>query len=141
MTAMQLIDMFPNRYLRGQDMTKPMLIEMHVVLQTALRSGPDKPEEKAFILYFDDVSSGQPKPVRGLMSHSNGKHALVLRRALAEEIMAATGTTDTDEWGNKRVVLYHEARVVARRNVVSIRARAAKPAAAAQQSTDAGGGK
>lgn len=124
---MQVKDMFPSKFLRGQDMTKPMLVEMHGVQETGLRAGPDKPEEPAYVLFFDDVSTGKPLPVRGLMRHENGKHALVLRRQLAEEIMQATGTTDTDDWANKRVVLYHEQRTVARRSVVSIRARAAKP--------------
>lgn len=139
---MQVKDMFPAKYLRGQDMPKPMLIEMHSVLQQELRPGPDKPAEIAYVLFFDDVSTGKPAPVRGLAKHANGKHALVLRRQLAEEIMAATGTTDTDEWGNKRVVIYPEQRTVARRNVVSIRAR--KQQQAQQQPAagqDTGGGK
>lgn len=137
---MQVRDMWPSKFLRGQDMTKPVLIEMHGVQETGLRAGPDKPEEKAFVLFFDDVSSGKPAPMRGLFRHPNGHHALVLRRALAEEIMAATATDDTDQWSGKRVVLYHEQRTVARRNVVSIRAR---PAKTQQQptTTDAGGGK
>jgi hypothetical protein len=138
---MQVKDMFPAKFLRGQDMTKPMLIEMHLVMQEGLRAGPDKPEEKAYVLYFDDVSTGKPAPVRGLMRHPNGKHALVLRRSLAEEIMAATGTTDTDEWANRRVVIYHEQRTVARRNVVSIRARAAKQITPAGDAQAGEGGK
>lgn len=124
---MQVKDMFPSKFLRGQDMSKPMLIEMRGVQETGLRAGPDKPEEKAVVLFFDDVSTGKPAPVRGLLRHPNGHHALVLRRTLAEEIMAASATDDTDQWAGKRVVLYHEQRTVARRNVVSIRARAARP--------------
>lgn len=124
---MQVKDMFPVRYLRGQDMTKPILVELRSVELTELRAGPDKPAEPAYVLYFEDVSSGSPQPMRGLM-HTRGKgHALVLRRALADEIMQATGVTDTDEWRGKRVVIYPEQRMVARRNVVSIRARAPKP--------------
>lgn len=123
---MQVKDMFPARYLRGQDMTKPILVELRSVEQTELRAGPDKPAEPAFVLYFEDVSSGSAQPMRGLM-HTRGKgHALVLRRALADEIMQATGVIDTDEWRGKRVVIYPEQRMVARRNVVSIRARAPK---------------
>jgi hypothetical protein len=123
---MQVKDMFPARYLRGQDMTKPILIELRSVELTELRAGPDKPAEPAYVLFFEDVSAGTPQPMRGLM-HVRGKgHALVLRRALADEIMQATGVTDTDEWRGKRVVIYPEQRTVARRNVVSIRARAPK---------------
>lgn len=138
---MQVKDMFPAKYLRGQDMTKPMLIEMHVVMQQKLRPGPDKPEETAYVLYFDDVSTGKPAPVRGLVKHENGKHALVLRRQLADEIMSASGTQDTDEWSGKRVVIYPEQRTVARRNVVSIRARKPAPAAQPAAGQDSGGGK
>lgn len=138
---MQVKDMFPSKFLRGQDMSKPMLVEMHSVVETGLRAGPDKPEEKAFVLFFDDVSSDKPAPVRGLLRHPNGHHALVLRRALADEIMAATATDDTDQWAGKRVVLYHEQRTVARRNVVSIRARPAKTRQQPPTATDAGGGK
>lgn len=124
---MQVKDMFPARYLRGQDMTKPVLVELRSVELTELRAGPDKPAEPAYVLFFEDVSSGSPQPMRGL-THTRGKgHALVLRRALADEIMQATGVTDTDEWRGKRVVIYPEQRMVARRNVVSIRARAPKP--------------
>jgi hypothetical protein len=123
---MQVKDMFPVRYLRGQDMTKPILVELRSVELTELRAGPDKPAEPAYVLYFEDVSSGSAQPMRGLM-HTRGKgHALVLRRALADEIMQATGVTDTDEWRGKRVVIFPEQRLVARRNVVSIRARAPK---------------
>lgn len=129
---MQVKDMFPVRYLRGQDMTKPILIELRSVEQTELRAGPDKPAEPAFVLYFEDVSSGAPQPMRGLM-HTRGKgHALVLRRALADEIMQATGVIDTDDWRGKRVVIYPEQRTVARRNVVSIRARVPKASQQAQ---------
>jgi hypothetical protein len=135
---MQVKDMFPARYLRGQDMTKPILIELRSVEQTELRAGPDKPAEPAFVLYFEDVSSGSPAPMRGLMHTPRKGHALVLRRALADEIMQATGVIDTDEWRGKRVVIYPEQRTVARRNVVSIRAR--PPKASQQAPTTAASG-
>lgn len=135
---MQVKDMFPARYLRGQDMTKPVLIELKSVEETTLRPGPDKPEEKAYVLWFEDVSTGAYQLMRGL-KYTNGKgHALVLRKALAEDIMNATGTQDTDEWKNKRVVLYPEKKTVARREVVSIRARVMKAQPAAGET---GGGK
>lgn len=126
---MQVTDMFPARYLRGQDMTKPILVELNGVELTELRAGPDKPAEPAFVLYFKDVSSGNPADghgIRGLMFHRGKGHALVLRKSLAEEINQATATQDTEQWRGKRVVLYPEQRTVARRSVVSIRARAPK---------------
>lgn len=123
---MQVKDMFPARFLRGQDMTKPILIELRSVEQTELRAGPDKPAEPAFVLYFEDVSSGAPAPMRGLMYTPRKGHALVLRRALADEIMQATGVIDTDDWRGKRVVIFPEQRTMARRTIVSIRARPPK---------------
>lgn len=144
---MEVRDMFPAKYLRGQDMTRPILVELHSVEPTELRAGPDKPAELAFLAYFENVSGGTPDQMRGLFHYRGKGHALVLRRALADEIMQATATTDTDQWRGKRVVLYPEKRTVARRDVVSIRARAAKlnqqsGAPASEQSAgDTGGGK
>lgn len=142
---MQIVDMFPARYLRGQDMAKPILVELRSVEPTELRAGPDKPAEPAFVLFFVDVNApADGHGIRGLMFHGRKGHALVLRKSLAEEIMQATGTTDTDQWSSKRVVLFPEAKIVARRNVVSIRARAQKAQDATKppvQGANASGGK
>jgi hypothetical protein len=124
---MQLTDMFPAKFLRGQDMTKPMLIEMHAVETTELRPGQGKPAETAYVMYFDDVSRGASAHVRGLDYTPRKGHAMVLRRTLARQIMQLTGSTDTEEWRGKRVVLYPEAVEVAGRRVITIRARAPKP--------------
>lgn len=123
---MQVKDMFPSRYLRGQDMSKPILVELRSVEKTELRAGPDKPAEPAYLLFFENVSTGKPEPIRGLVHDPRKGHALVLRRELAEQIMYHTATNDTAEWRGKRVVLYPDPRTVARRNIVSICARAQK---------------
>lgn len=123
---MQLQDMYPGKYLRGQDMSRPMLIEMRGVERAQLRPGPNKPEETAFILHFEDVSHGAMSRVRGLVYTPGKGHSLVLRRRLAAEIMAATDATDTDEWSGKRVVIYPEPMTVANRLVTAIRARRSK---------------
>lgn len=134
---MQLQDMFPGRYLRGQDMSRPMLIEMRSVEKAQLRPGPNKPEETAYVLHFEDVSHGAPARVRGLVYTPGKGYSLVLRRRLAAEIMAATDTSDTDEWNGKRVVIYPEQMIVANRTVTAIRARRSKQSPAISASTAA----
>jgi hypothetical protein len=125
---MQLTDMYPSKFLRGQDMTKPLLIELKSVEKTELRAGPGKPAEQGYVLHFENVhaATGKYQLVRGIAYTVGKGHVLVLRRALADQIMAATATTDTDEWPGKRVVIYPEAMNVAGRAVIAIRARAPK---------------
>jgi hypothetical protein len=139
--SMEVRDMFPAKYLRGQDMTKPILVELRMVEPTELRAGPDKPAELAFLAYFENVGTGAPEQMRGLFHYRGKGHALVLRKSLAEEIMQATSTTDTDQWTGKRVVLFPEQKTVARRTVVSIRARAQKAQEAKPAGANNTGGK
>lgn len=130
---MQLSDMYPRKFLRGQDMQRPLLIELKAVEQVELRAGPNKPSERGYVLHFENLNpkadagaKDKYQLVRGIAYTVGKGHALVLRRALADQIMAATGTTDTDQWPGKRVVIFPEAMNVAGGAVIAIRARAPK---------------
>lgn len=139
---MQVNDMFPPKYLKGEMIVgRPVLVRMREVVQESLRTGPDKPAEPAFVLYFvsvKDQTTGEIAPIRGLTLHQKGQ-ALVLRRELADEIMKATGTTDTDQWGSKLVVLYAgETKRAAGRTTTPLHARAVKQIAQPQPVAEEG---
>ncbi len=137
---MQTIDMFPAKYLKGEQIKgRPVLARLREVVEEKLRSGPDKPAEPAYVLYFvsiKDPTTGEIAPVRGLALHQKG-HALVLRRDLADEIMRATNTTDTDQWPSKIVVFFAgEPKKTAGRTSTPLHARAVKVSQQAQPQTN-----
>jgi hypothetical protein len=132
-------EMFPDNYLKGPAIVgQPVLALIVSVISVKLRSGPDKPEEPAFVLFFENISPKTDKPQRiPTLAYKPGfGHQLVLRRELADEIARAIGAGDTDEWGGKRVVLFAgESKRVSGRTVTPLHARAPKAAPAAQPQT------
>ena len=128
---MKVTEMFPAKYAKGEHLHKPRLVEIHAVEPTELRAGPGKPAERAYLLWFDDVSTGAPVRIAGVayVDRSSSKrcgHALVLRGVLAKQIAQIVGTEETDEWEGKRAVLFPENAVVAGRSLTLTRARAPK---------------
>jgi len=123
---MKVTDMFPAKYVKGDHLSKSRLIEIHDVEQTELRAGPGKPAERAYLLWFEDVSSGNPAKIPGVAYTPRRGHALVLRGTLAKQICDLLSADDTDDWPGKRVVIYPENAVVAGRPLTLIRARAPK---------------
>jgi len=123
---MKVTDMFPAKYVKGEHLQKSRLIEIHAVEATELRAGPGKPAERAYLLWFDDVSTGAPVKIPGVAHTPKRGHALVLRNALAKQIVALLNADDTNDWAGKRVVIYPEPAVVAGRSMTVIRARASK---------------
>ncbi len=123
---MKVTEMFPARYVKGEHLQKSRLVEIHSVETTELRAGPNKPAERAYLLWFVDVSTATPARLSGVAYTPRKGHALVLRRTLAQQIADVLGTDETDEWTGKRVVLHPEAATVAGRPMQIIRARAPK---------------
>ena len=124
---MKVNEMFPAKYVKGEHLNKSRLIEIHAVEATELRAGPGKPAERAYLLWFDDVSSGGPARIPGVAYAAKRGHALVLRNTLAKQIAELVNADDTNDWPGKRVVIYPEQAVVAGRPLTLIRARAPKP--------------
>lgn len=138
-----MTEMFPARYVKGEHLQKSRLVEIHQVETTELRAGPNKPSERAYLLWFVDVSTGTPVRMHGVaytLRNGCALHALVLRRTLAQQIADVLGTDETDEWTGKRVVLHPEAATVAGRPMQIIRARAPKTATPPPTPTPAGEG-
>lgn len=121
---MKVSEMFPRRFLRGQDMTKSLLILINGIEEQELRAGPNKPAERAYVMFFDDVSNGKPARLSGVAYTPRKGHALVLRGALAKQIATILGTDETDEWRGRDVVIYTEAATVSGKPMQIMRARA-----------------
>lgn len=125
---MKVTEMFPARYVKGEHLQKSRLVEIHGVETTELRAGPNKPAERAYLMWFVDVSNGNATRIQGVAYTPPKGHSLVLRGPLAKQIAGVLGTEETDEWTGKRVVLYPEQATVAGRPMLIIRARAPKAA-------------
>ena len=123
-------EMFPNRYLRGQDMAGPLLIVVNKVVTERVRSGAGRPEETKYVLRFELAKVDRQPAQLSVTSHPPEGYGLVLRKTLAEEIFHATGTTDTDEWAGHKIVIYSAKERAAGRDVITIHARGAEDAGA-----------
>lgn len=123
---MKLSEMFPNRFLRGQDMTNPLLIVIRGVELVKVRAGAGKPEEAKWVLRFDLAKSDKnPKELPGTQRPPEG-YGLVLRKTLANEISLALSTDDSDKWIAGKVVIFPLTENVMKRDVIAIHARAPK---------------
>jgi hypothetical protein len=125
---MQLGEMFPNRFLRGQDMTTPLLIVIRSVTTEKVRAGQGKPEEVKYILRFELAKVERQITSLPTTSRPPEGYGLVLRKTLAAEIFAATRTTDTNDWTACKVVIEPHTERAAGRDVIAIHARAPKTA-------------
>jgi hypothetical protein len=123
-------EMFPDNYLKGSAIVgTPMMVLIVRVQLEELRTGPDKPEEPAYVLYFENINPKTDKPQRipTLKYYSGLGHAMVLRRELAEDITQATGASDSDQWPTKRIVVFAgEGRKVRGKISIPLHARAPK---------------
>lgn len=125
---MNFNEMFPARVLRGQDLTKPILVQITGVGQDEMRAGQGKPVEKKWVMFFEDVSTGKPKPLANVQYFPGRGHELVLRKTLAMQIRDAVGA-EPDGWAGKCVVLYPCGTTVQGKPAVTVCARAPKPVA------------
>lgn len=113
-------DLFPRRFVRGQDLRGPILAQLTGIGAETVHPRPGV-EEQAHAVYFEhlDPKTRRPAPLRGFQRGRDG-YAIILRRTLAEQIMAATGAETIDDWPG-RVVVFEPATVAGK---VTIKARA-----------------
>lgn len=97
---MKLDNMFPPKYLRPQDLNKPVRVTISAVTKEK-PSGMSKEPEYAL------WCKGATRPIK-------------LTKATASSIAKVLNSDDTDEWINREVILYTE---VTKFNTVGIRAR------------------
>jgi hypothetical protein len=107
---MKVSDMFPRKYLGGEDLQgKAYRVVIERVRQEELRVGPGAKPEPKWVMYLSGTRKG-----------------IILSRTLAEQVAAAVGSDETDDWTGKTVVIYPEPMTVAGKRRVAIRARAPK---------------
>lgn len=122
---MKVGEMFPNRFLRGQDFTQPLLIQIRGVVQETMRSGKGRPEETKFVLRFELVKGNKFDKLITTQHPPDG-YGLILRKTLVVEIAQACGEPDTKDWSEKLIVIYPVREKDAGREVTVIHARARK---------------
>jgi hypothetical protein len=102
----KLDQMYPRKYANGSDLKAPATVTIKSVQSEEMRPNPKSPPEKKYVLYALESPRG-----------------VILSRTLAEQIAAAVGSDDTDQWTGKQIVLYPVPMQVAGRQVTAIRAR------------------
>jgi hypothetical protein len=100
---MQIHDLFPPKFLRGQDLHAPALIRITGLKREKVFLGPGKPPQMKWILNFEAVSPKKLPP-----QHPPEGYGLPLRPSLAKQIFDATHTQNTDDWVGAEIVVYPE---------------------------------
>lgn len=116
-------ELFPNKYLKGEDL-KGHAATVRIVRVAPEKMRPDSraAEETKHVVYFEGKQKG-----------------LILgSKTLFNQIVAATGEPDTDNWPGKAITIYPESMVVAKKPRVAIRARGANGTQPAPAVVDAG---
>ncbi len=104
---MKLEEMFPSRYVKGQDLQgRDVIVTLASVQPERMRPNSQSPELQKFVLYTVE-----------------GKKGVVLSKTLASQIARALGSDDSDDWTGMKVTLYPEPMTVAGVQRVAIRAR------------------
>lgn len=120
--------MFPNRFLTGKLLPRPILASIVGIEREKLRPAPNKPEIDSFVLVFDNVdAAGNHVTLPGLEA-TGGHYKLVLRATLAQQVAEILGADDTDAWRGRQIVLFAEQITVAGENMQTVRARAPRAA-------------
>lgn len=104
---MKISDLYPSRYLRGSDLSGPVIVQVQRVGMEKIYRPQEKGEVDVPILYVVGGSKG-----------------VILGKALAESVVQAIGENDTDAWPGRKFVLYPQAMRVGGKDVVALRARA-----------------
>ena len=121
---MNVNELFPARYLRGQDMAGPILVVITGLGIEKMRAGPGKPEESKQVLRFE-LAKGVAQTLKTTLHTSDG-YKLPMRKTLALDIAAALNEQDTDKWIGAKVVIYPATESAAGRDVITTHARAPK---------------
>lgn len=127
---MNLDEMYPAKYLRGQDMTAPILIVITSIGKEKMRAGPGKPEEVKWVLRFE-LAKGQ-QPLRTTQHPPEG-YGLPMRKTLALDIGTVLKERDAEKWIGQKVVIFAAKEEAAGRELITTHARAPKPQAAPPQ--------
>jgi hypothetical protein len=107
---MKINDMFPSKYVRGEDLNgKSFIVTIAHIEAEVMRPNPASPEVTKFVLYTQE-----------------GKKGIVLSKVLAQQIAKILQADDTDAWTGKKVAIFGEAVTVAGVPRVAIRAKAAQ---------------
>jgi hypothetical protein len=107
---MKLTEMFPKRFATGEDLQgKAVTLTVQGVNSEKMHPQRNAPEVDRWVLYFKETKKG-----------------VILSRTLAYQIAGILGSDDTEQWIGKRIMLYPQPMNVAGKQVVAIRARAAK---------------
>jgi hypothetical protein len=123
---MKVSEMFPARFMRGQDLSAPILVQLTAIEREEVHPRPGVSEQK-YVLRFEriDPRSAKPAPMPNVARAHNG-YGVILRKSLAQQIAAALGTDETDEWVGKRIVLESSQTRAAGHDVLTVAARAPK---------------
>lgn len=106
---MKVNQMFPSRYVSGEDLNgKAWPVTIRNVTTEKMHPNPQAPEVEKFVLYTVE-----------------GRKGIVLGKVLAEQIQAATGQDDTEQWPGCKITIFAERVNVAGRELLAIRARGA----------------
>ena len=105
---MNINQMFPNRFLKGEELNGPVTVKIVEVKQERAYSRWEG-EREIYVLYCGNATRG-----------------VVLSKPLALSIAQALGENDTERWRGKAITLYPQPMKVAGRDLVVIRARAAE---------------
>ena len=104
---MKVTDMFPSRYVKGEDLKgKDVTVTIARIQSEKMRPNPQSPEMEKFVLYT-----------------AEGKKGIVLSKTLATQVARSVGSYETDDWLGRKVTLYPEPMVVAGVQRVAMRAR------------------
>lgn len=128
--------MFPARYVRGQDLSAPILATITGIGQEETHPRPGVAEQK-YVVTFERLD---PKTGEYIQMTSNQRtakgYSVILRKTLAEQIAEALQEMDTDKWIGQRIVLMPTRTRAAGRDVLTISARAPKAQQPAQPAED-----
>jgi hypothetical protein len=106
---MKLSDMFPSRYVKGEELNgRSVTVTISKVQPEKMRPNPQSPEVTRYVLYTRESKKG-----------------VVLSKTTATQIAQAVGSVETDEWIDKQITLYPEPMTVAGVQRVAIRVREA----------------
>jgi hypothetical protein len=104
---MKLNEMFPSRYVKGQDLNgRAVTVTIERIQLEGMRPNPKSPELEKYVLYTTE-----------------GKKGIVLSKTIATQIARILGSDESDEWKGKKVTLFPTPMTVAGVQRVAIRAR------------------
>ena len=122
---MQINTMFPSRYVRGQDLTAPILAHIITVTQETMHPRPGV-TETSYVLRIsriDPANRDNQLEIPNCVCAPVFGYGVILRHSLALQIQTMHGP-DTDAWTNQVIVLEPTEMSVAGRQVTTITARA-----------------